>query len=347
MRWLRTTKRRPRHPDDVRMSFGEHLEELRTRIIRLLLGAVVGMAVCFVFSDTLMKWLLKPLYVALAYNGLPPQIIAINPIESFMVVMKVSIYCGLILTAPWCLYQLWAFVAAGLYEHEQYWVKKFFPASVILFFTGVAFCFTVILPLAFTFLLSIRSWIPAPQGQENFVTSLVLGRRLHSSGSPGPASRPVPTSLPALEHDPEKPTEGQVWVDVAQRRLKIFADGKILTVPLTVQQIDSFVLPQFTLDETVSFITNLALGFGIGFQIPIVVVLLAMLHVVSVPTMTRAWRYVILIIIVVAAVVTPTPDITSQMLLAVPMCLLYWAGLVAARIIIRRREKAGYIIGDD
>jgi len=347
MRWLRGKTRKPHHPDDVRMSFGEHLEELRMRILRLLLGALVGMIACFVISDRLMAYLLWPLDLALAYNHLPRQIVVIDPVENFMVVMKVSIYCGLIVTAPWCLYQLWAFVAAGLYEHEQYWVKKFFPISVVLFFTGVLFCFVVILPLAFTFLLSIRSWVPAPRAQDNVVTRLVLGHREgfhHATTFP---SGTAPTSLPVLTGDPTSPVDGQAWIDAPQRRLKVFMDGKVWTTPLTLQESESFITPQLTLAQTVTFVTHLAFGFGIGFQVPVVVVLLAMLHIVSPSVMAGARRYVILGIVVAAAIITPTPDITSQMLLAVPMWLLYEGGLVVARAIVRRRKTESFVVGDD
>ncbi len=80
------------------------------------------------------------------------------------------------------------------------------------------------------------------------------------------------------------------------------------------------------------------LGFGLGFQIPIVVVLLGLLGIVSVPTMASVRRYVLLVIVTVAAVVTP-PDVTSQILLAIPMYLLYEGGLLAARMVVRRRAE--------
>jgi len=347
MAWLRTAKHRPQHPDDVRMSFGEHLEELRTRIIRLLVGAVIGMIVCFVFSDRLMTWMLKPLDLALAYNRLPRQIVVIDPIENFMVVMKVSIYCGLIITAPWCLYQLWAFVAAGLYEHEKYWVKKFFPISVALFFTGVLFCFTVILPIAFAFLLSIRSWIPAPNAEDNFITRLVLGKINTPHPTTTQPAGSVPISLPMLDRDPPKPADGQVWVNTTQRRLKVGLDGQILAAALAPQEGESFVMPQLTLDQTVTFITHLAMGFGMGFQVPVVVVLLAMLRIVSPDVMAGARRYVILGIVVASAIITPTPDITSQLLLAVPMWMLFEGGLVVARRIIRNRKDSSFLVEGD
>lgn len=99
---------------------------------------------------------------------------------------------------------------------------------------------------------------------------------------------------------------------------------------------NSMVRPGFTLSFYISFVTHLALGFGIGFQVPIVVVFLAVLNIVPVERMAKARRYVAFAMVVVAAVVTP-PDVTSQVMLAGPMILLYEIGLVAARVMIRRR----------
>ncbi len=334
--WLRKS-RRAHHPDDVRMSFGEHLEELRIRIIRLLLGGLVGMIACFIFSDHLMTLILWPLDVAYRYHGLTPEVITIEPTETFVVVMKISIYCGLIFTAPWGLYQLWAFVAAGLYQHEQRFVRQFFPISVVLFAVGVVFCFAVVLPLVFSFLIGIRSWVPAPEAQDNIFTKLLLSR--------APTSQPVTTAptpdvvaLPYLDEDPPDPIVGQAWIDATQNRMKIRTPDGIRAITLTPLGERSFVRPQLALSYVISFVTRLAMGFGIGFQVPIVVVLLAMLGIVSVQTMARIRRYVIVVTPAIAAVVTP-PDVTSQLLLAIPMYLLYEGGLFAARVVVRRREE--------
>jgi len=318
------------------MSFGEHLEELRTRIIRLLLGGLIGMIACFVCRKFLMKWILWPLDLALAYHNLPAEIVFIDPTETFVVVMKLSIYCGLIITAPWGLYQLWAFVAAGLYRHEKRFARQFFPISVVLFATGVAFCFAIVLPLVFSFLIGIRSWIPAPQAEHNIFTEFLLKRT--PTSLPTTTGPVTPANLPLLDEDPPDSIVGQAWIDVPHRQLKVRLPDGICTVPLTPTEDESFVKPQLTLSYIVSFVTRLALGFGIGFQVPIVVVLLAMIGIASVPTMARVRRYVLLVMVAVAAIVTP-PDVTSQILLAVPMYLLYEGGLVAARIVVRRREK--------
>lgn len=326
----------PHHPDDVRMSFGEHLEELRTRIIRLLLGGLVGMIACFVFRDVMMMWILWPLDLALAYHDLPREIVTLDPTENFVVVMKMSIYCGLILTAPFGLYQLWAFVAAGLYGHEQRFVRQFFPISVVLFAAGVMFCFTIVLPLVFTFLIGIRTWIPSPDAQDNFMTRLLLARS--PTSQPTTTSPASPTSLPFLDEDPIDPASGQAWINPDRGEFRVSMPDGVYVVPLRKQTEKAFSRPQLALSQTVDFVTRLALGFGIGFQVPIVVVLLAMVGIASVSTMASVRRYVVLGMVAGAAIVTP-PDVTSQILLAVPMWLLFEGGLIAARLVVRRRQE--------
>ncbi len=319
------------------MSFGEHLEELRMRIIRLLLGGLVGMIVCFIFEKHLMRAILWPVDLACAYHDVQREIIFIDPTEPFVVVMKVSIYCGLIFTAPWGLYQLWAFVAAGLYSHEQRFVRQFFPLSVILFAAGVTFCFTVVMPLVFTFLIGIRTWVPPPDAEPSWLIRQLLPKTVATQ--PATTRPTAPVQLPMFETDPCEPMPGQVWVNTRTNQLLIcMPDGKIRVTGLSRYETESFMQPRLTLSYIVSFVTRLALGFGIGFQVPIVVVLLAMIGIFSVKTMGSVRRYVLLIMVAASAVVTP-PDVTSQILLAVPMYLLYEGGLIAARIVVRRREQ--------
>lgn len=319
------------------MSFGEHLEELRMRIIRLLLGGLVGMIGCFIFEKQLMRAMLWPLDVAYAYHGLEPEIVFIDPAETFVVVMKVSIYCGLIFTAPWGLYQLWAFVAAGLYSHEQRFVRQFFPLSVILFAAGVTFCFTIVMPLVFAFLIGIRTWVPPPDAEPNWLIQQLLPKK--ATTQPATTQEALSFTLPMVEADPCNPTPGQVWINTRTKRLMVcWPDGSLRTTALSIHDAETFMKPQLTLSYVISFVTRLALGFGIGFQVPIVVVLLAMIGIFSVQTMASVRRYVLLIMVAASAVVTP-PDVTSQVLLAVPMYFLYEGGLIAARMVVRRRER--------
>lgn len=335
--------RRPRGiPDDpaqVRMSFGEHLEELRARLIRAILGAVVGLVVCFIFRQQIMAWLVAPLDAALAAHGLPRQAVALQPAEVFTVVFKMCFICGLIVSAPYGLYQVWAFVAAGLYRHERQYVQRIVPASILLFAAGVAFLFYVVLPLVLSFLISIGSWVPLPAAQPRWPARWLLGEQSQRVAPTGPAEQAL-AQLPVLEKDPPDARGGQVWISAADRQLKVRLDGQTYTSDLRPAGTGSFVRPNFALSYYISFVTHLALGFGVGFQVPIVVVFLSALGIVPIERMAAARRYVILAMVALAAVVTP-PDVTSQLLLAGPMILLYEIGLLAARLLRRRRESSG------
>ena len=322
---------KPEEPQ-VRMSFGEHLEELRWRLIKVLIGAAVGLVVCFIFERQIMLWLMRPLSVALASQGESPKLVTLQPAETFIVVLKMCFICGLILSAPYGLWQVWAFVAAGLYRHERSFVQRMAPASIVLFALGVLFLFYVVLPVVLSFLISIGSWVPPPGSDPGLIAGYLVPEQPPATQ---PAASQPGVALPILEHDPPDPQVGQFWVNTSDNQLKIRLDGQTRQADLR-RASDSFVRPNFALSFYFSFVTHLALGFGIGFQVPIVVVFLAVLNIVPVEQMARARRYVAFGMVVASALVTP-PDVTSQVMLAGPMILLYEIGLVTARVMIRRR----------
>lgn len=129
------------------MPFLEHLAELRDRLIRVSLAVVVGAVVCFMFASELFEFLRLPL------SGWKTdmQLIGTGPAEAFVVKLKVSLLCGFILSAPYLLFQIWGFVAPGLYQSEKRLVIPFVAISTLFFFVGVVFCYYVVLPFAFGF----------------------------------------------------------------------------------------------------------------------------------------------------------------------------------------------------
>ena len=320
------------------MSFSDHLEELRSRLIRVLVGAVIGLVVCFVFRARIMGWLVAPLDVALASQGQPRHLTALQPAEPFVVVFKMCFVCGLILSAPWGLWQIWAFVAAGLYKHERRFVQRMAPASIGLFALGVLFLFYVVLPVVLNFLISVRSWVPEPQAKRRAVARWLVPEAEEAAATSQP--RMAESVLPLLEDDPGEAESGQAWVNLRQLRLKVRIGQETYEADLRRSGGGAFVQPGFALSFYISFVTHLAFGFGVGFQVPIVVVFLGVMGIVSVERMAGGRRYVIFGMVVAAALVTP-PDVTSQLLLAGPMVLLYEVGLLAARLMIRRRQAGG------
>jgi sec-independent protein translocase protein TatC len=147
------------HRDDedmARMSFLEHLTELRARIIKALLGLVAAFAVSLTFTDPLWRFICRPAAQALTSLGYPPQLYVFDPMDSFQIIwVKLPVVWALFLGSPWVLYQLWAFLAPGLYRHERRWAGPLIIGSSGLFILGGVFAYFVIFPYGLTFLLSI------------------------------------------------------------------------------------------------------------------------------------------------------------------------------------------------
>jgi sec-independent protein translocase protein TatC len=138
--------------DDVRMPLTAHLEELRTRLIRMLLGAAVGFACCYGFSEQLVAFLVAPLTTIEATRH--AQVIGTGVTDAFFTKLKVSFVAGLFVASPIIFYQGWAFVAPGLYEKERRVAVPFALAASAFFVAGAAFCYWLVFPTAFTFFLN-------------------------------------------------------------------------------------------------------------------------------------------------------------------------------------------------
>jgi sec-independent protein translocase protein TatC len=238
-------------------SFISHLVELRSRMVRAV-GVVLAIFVAlFLYpgSGYIYDILALPLMNALPEGS---KMIATGVITPFMVSVKVTALVGFMIALPYVLYQAWAFVAPGLYEHEKKLAAPLIVASSVLFFIGVAFCYFFVFGKVFAFI-----------------------------------------------HD--------------------FAPKSITPAP--------------DIEAYFSFVITMFLAFGVTFEIPIVVIVLVRFGLVSVEKLREARPYVIVGAFVIAAVVTP-PDVLSQFMLAVPMCLLYEAGLLVARFISARPAQA-------
>jgi len=141
----------------LRMSFLEHLEELRSRIIRALMGMGVAFALSLTFTYQLWQFVSKPAVEALkALKINPPELVLIEPMEGFSTIwVKLPILCSVFLASPWILYQVWGFIAPGLYRRERRWAAPFVISSAGLFISGGLFAYFVAFRYGLTFLLSI------------------------------------------------------------------------------------------------------------------------------------------------------------------------------------------------
>jgi sec-independent protein translocase protein TatC len=135
------------------MSFLEHLEELRRRLLRSAISLVVAAAICFYFRDQIYGFLDRPLRDKLAALHLMPKLTYLNPVDPFNLYIKISIVCGLFLACPYVLWQIWLFISPGLYKHEKRYVWPFVVLTSGLFVAGGAFAYRFAFPAALDFLL--------------------------------------------------------------------------------------------------------------------------------------------------------------------------------------------------
>jgi sec-independent protein translocase protein TatC len=184
----------------------------------------------------------------------------LNIMEAFMVWFKVCIVCGLVIGSPWIFWQIWAFVAAGLYPHEKRYVHVYLPVSLGLFLAGVILCELFVIPRAIEALLWFNEW---------------LGLK-----------------------------------------------------------------PDLRLNEWLSFAILLPLVFGLSFQTPLVMLFLAKLGIMDVESFRRKRRYAWFAMAVFAAIITPTPDALTMLFMWVPMCLLFELGIVLIKMSPRPQFEA-------
>jgi sec-independent protein translocase protein TatC len=179
------------------MSLGDHLEELRKRLMLGLVGPLVIMIVVAVFfGDAILAFLLEPGHRALEAAGFEPTLPHRHPAEVFNAWMRVCIVSGLIVGIPWLFYQLWMFVAPGLYPHERKVVYRLIPGSILLSAVGVLYLYFLLLPVILDFLLWFSGSLPEP---------------------PPPAFAVAPyegtlPQAPILEADPEVRAPGDWWI---------------------------------------------------------------------------------------------------------------------------------------
>ena len=250
-----TQDNRPDELEGTEQPFVSHLIELRDRLIR----ALIAVGICF---GALMVWpgasglydLLAAPLVATLPEG--TTLIATNVISPFIVPLKITMLASFMLALPVVLYQVWAFVAPGLYSHEKKLVMPLVVSSSLLFFVGVAFCYFFVF--------------------------------------------------------------GQVF-----RFIQSFAPKSITAAP--------------DIEAYLSFVMTMFIAFGAAFEVPIVVVVLARMGIVSIEKLRQFRSYFIVLAFIVAAVITP-PDVVSQLALAIPMCLLYEAGIWAAQLFIKHTK---------
>ncbi|MGE5609011.1 MAG: twin-arginine translocase subunit TatC [Bacillota bacterium] len=307
----RKTKAKDFDPESYRMSLGDHLEELRWRLIFGLLGFLAAAIVCLIFGERVMSIFCQPLVTALQKYELNPQVYMTQITDSFMVYMEVSLISAAAIASPWLLYQLWQFVSAGLYPHERRYVTKYMPFSIGLLITGMLFLYFVVLPITLNFLIHFTINIPVTGPQSRIIDTLTPGQV---------------ATIPVLPGDPAHPVTNQIWVDSSQWRLKIFFHDQVRVIPLGPQNL---IAPMVTLLNYIDMVMNMLLMFGLAFQLPLIMLALVRIGIVDVP-MLRKWRRVAYFIIAVVCGFVVPDVVTGMIAMMLPLMLLYELGILLA-----------------
>jgi sec-independent protein translocase protein TatC len=243
--------------DDIHLTLREHLIELRKRLKWAVIWLMVAFCGCYYWSQQIFHFMMKPVLAALPEGE--KALHFSSSVEPFIIYLKVGLYAGLFAASPFIFYQIWLFIAPGLYRRERRAVVPFVLAATIFFIGGGAFCYYVILPPAFNFLI----------------------------GAAGPD-----------------------------------------------------IHPMLMMDEQLGLVMMLLLAFGIIFELPIILTLLAMIGVVDHKFLNKYRRHAIVVNVIIAAFITPTGDPFNLALMAIPMMLCYELGVLGAWAFGKRGSKA-------
>lgn len=313
------------------MSLGDHLEELRRRLIFAILGLAPIFGVGLYFGKGLISLLIAPMQRALRAEGLADQFMANSMFEVFGAWVMVGFLVTIVVGFPWVLYQAWKFISPGLYAHERRFVYLLMPLSVTLSVIGVLFMYFVALPSMLVFFVHFSATLESP-------TSPVADV---------PAAMVFP-SAPVLKGDPPNPKPGEMWInDLLGGHLRICmrVDGdKPLIYGLTPTKAAGVTqVPRVR--EYLDQIVMLGIMFALAYQAPVVVLLLGWVGILNVPMLRKNRRMAIFAIAVLSAVITP-PDPLSMMLLAVPLYILYEFGVLLLWMFPSPRAMAGRSAGE-
>ncbi|MBI4291369.1 MAG: twin-arginine translocase subunit TatC [Betaproteobacteria bacterium] len=238
-------------------TFISHLIELRSRLVRAIVAVLLVCLCLLPWAREIYAILAQPLMAALPKGG---QMIATDIVGPFLVPLKVTLLVGFVIALPYVLWEIWAFVAPGLYAHEKRLAVPLVVTSFVLFLIGMCFAYFLVFPTVFTFMAGI-----AP--------------------------------------------EGVAWMT--------------------------------DIDKYFSFVLTTFIAFGVTFEVPVVVVVLVRTGLVSIDKLKDARPYVIVGAFIVAAIVTP-PDVLSQVMLAVPLWLLYELGIIVAGFIGKSSDESEF-----
>jgi sec-independent protein translocase protein TatC len=322
----------------ARMTFGEHLEELRKRIMQSLYGAVFGVGVCIYYMYDIFDLVARPYRIVARAHHVPDVFNTLKPQEGFMTLISLAIKAGLIVTSPWIIYQLWQFVAAGLYPRERKIIYRYVGPSALLFLLGVAFFYFIVLPMTLSFFFSFTSQSAGPVPQPNLLERKLLG--VQEPAGTQPATATAPATMPVLRDDPPPTPEGQglIYYHDLEGRVKLRVGNRIIS--LLMSEEGSMFTNIWRAEDYLGFVAFTALIFGVAFEMPMVILILAQVGIVQTQTFRNVRKYAYFGILIAAVAAAPSGDLMTLLFLFIPLVLLYELGIVLAAIVVGRRAAA-------
>lgn len=318
---------RARHRADTPMSLGDHLDDLRRRLVFALLGLLPILIASLVIAPTVLGFLVTPATDALRDAGEPSGLLATGPLEPFVAYLKVSLAITITVGFPWIIYQVWRFVAPGLYPREQRFVYVLIPLSAILTASAALFLYYVLLPISLFFLIQFGSNLaqsdpPASQDIAPEVATLLEDTR-----------------LPVLDADPPDNAlqPGMRWLNTERNELRIYTGDNVRVLRL---RSDAVIAQEYRIGEYVSLIFRLAIVFTIAFQLPLVMLLGEWSGLLQHQTLRRLRKPIGFGCTVAGAVLTPQ-DPWSMILMGGALYLLFELGLLFMRFLTPERVARG------
>jgi len=315
------------------MPLGDHLEELRKRLLIAILGLIPFLIVSFIFGRAVLTFLTIPVRRALIEAGLQPKLQATSPIEVFSSYMKVAFLMTILGGSWWLVIQLWRFVSPGLYKQERRFVYILVPMSFSLTIVGTAFMYYIMLPVVLTFFINFGSTLGAGDVTAAPTIAQVTPEILAA----------IP-SIPVIDGDLANPEVGQTWINsrIMQQRTCIAIDAAgIPQIVGASLEAASGILQQYRLTEYIKLVLTFAIGFAVGFQMPVVVLLLGWAGIIDRKAMSGYRKYILMGCFIVGALLTPA-DPVSMLLLAGPLYLLFELGLILLVVMPASAVASGF-----
>jgi len=237
--------------DSEKKPVAEHLEDLRICLIRSVAAIAIAAVGGYLVSNPLLEWLTHPIREEIG------RLYFFSPADAFLVKLKIALLAGVVIASPVVFSQIWIYVAPGLYPREKKTLLPWLLFSWLLFLTGAAFAFKIVMPIALHFLIGFQT---------------------------------------------------------------------------------SFLAPMISISNYISFASSLILAFGIAFNMPVFILAFVTAGLLQTQTLTRYRRHAYVTVFILAMILTP-PDMVSQILLALPLVLLYEISVVGAKIVARSKSS--------